>query len=90
MNIPRLENRSTTVMMLSWPLVASGNPETQSMDTVCHLVSGTGNGLGTLAVSNRLDFAATHIATYYVSLDVVSEVRTYVVALNQGHGSKDT
>ena len=58
MNIPRLENRSTTVMMASWPLVVGGNPETQSMDTLCHLVSGTGMGLGTLAVSTRLDFAA--------------------------------
>ena len=58
MNIPRLENRSTTVMMASWPLVVGGNPETHSMDTLCHLVSGTGKGLGTLAVSTRLDFAA--------------------------------
>ena len=54
----RLENRSTTVMMASWPLVVGGNPETQSMDTLCHLVSGTGNGLGTLAVSTCLGFAA--------------------------------
>jgi hypothetical protein len=45
-------------MMASWPLVVGGNPETQSTDTLCHLVSGTGKGLGTLAVSTRLDFAA--------------------------------
>ena len=44
--------------MASWPLVVGGIPDTQSMDTLCHLVSGTVNCLGTLAVSTRLDFAA--------------------------------
>ena len=40
------------------PLVVDGNPETQLTDTVCHLVSGTGKGLGCPAVVTRRDLAA--------------------------------
>ena len=40
-------------MVASWPLVVGGIPETQSMDTLCHLVSGTGKGLACLAVLKR-------------------------------------
>ena len=58
MNIPRLETRSTTVMMASWPHVVGGSPETRSTDTLCHFMSGTGKGLGCLAVSTRRDLAA--------------------------------
>ena len=58
MNIPRLKHRSTRVMMASWPRVVDGSPETQSIDTLCHLVSGTGKGLGCLALMTRHDLAA--------------------------------
>ena len=44
--------------MASWALVVDGTPETQSTETLCHLMSGTGKGLGYLAVSTRRDLVA--------------------------------
>ena len=60
MNIPRFENRSTIVVMASWPHVVRGSPETRCMGTLCHLVSGTGKGVSWLAVPTCRNLEALH------------------------------
>ena len=58
--IPLFENPLITVMMASCPLVVGSSSETLSINTVCHLVSGTKGGCGYLDIDLFLDLAAWH------------------------------